>query len=94
MNRVIADGRDLLLTGDHPVLTANGQRPAAAISVHDRLMIGGRWLSVTANELVTPADGQEVWNVELDADEQEANHWIEANGIVVGDLWMQERLNQ
>lgn len=94
MNRIVAGEQELILTANHPVMTEKGERLAADVTARDRVLVADQWHLVTENVSFLPGADQEVWNIELAGDDEMTAHWLEANGMVVGDLWMQERLNQ
>lgn len=94
MWHLTAGTHDLKLTDNHPVMTADGEKLASDLTPNDKILIAGAWESVAKIIGFQPGANQEVWNIELDASDERDAHWLEANGIVVGDLWMQEQINQ
>jgi hypothetical protein len=83
------------VTAKHPFLTPSGIRPA------DELKAGDRILGTKGEELIRSAvvdrsaPAEWVWNFEIATDSKDpADHAILADGVVTGDLYLQEQLGQ
>lgn len=88
------DGSKLLVTGGHPFLTQRGLQPAHKLAAGDRIMDGASVSVVEAVE-VQPADKANppvVWNFELEGGSSPSEHYVLANGVMTGDLYLQESL--
>ena len=86
----------LLLTKNHPILTKSGVIPARDLTDYHQLLV----VDGDTNELITVAVVKIkeifsykpwVWNFELEGSDAD-DHFLLANGLVSGDLWLQESL--
>lgn len=91
--RIVAGGKEIKVTEDHPLITRRGTRPASDVGIADELMSGDGlgWHRV---ETVTPFEdpnGPLVYNLALDKDDSlgGATHLVVANGLASGDLMAQ-----
>ena len=84
----------VLVTQGHPFPTENGLKTAIELKNGDRVFnASGGLESVTVETVVYPeAEAPSVWNLELDGDEHLNSHYLVADGVVTGDLKIQERL--
>jgi hypothetical protein len=88
-------GKSVIVTGEHPFLTKDGLKPAFQLSANDVLVEGSDEIPV---ESVTPqkrAAGDavpEVWNFELLGSSENEDHYVLANGVMTGDLYLQQKL--
>lgn len=89
-------GQSIQATTDHPFLTTMGLKPASAISVGDKIRRGEGWEPVTAvTQIPVPDKAPTVWNLELEGpDDDLDSHYVVANGIVTGDLLIQNKLKK
>ncbi len=88
---------NLKVTVTHPFLTARGLLAARDLVVGDVILRAGEQLKVEGIDSLEPdpANYPIVWNIALVGDEQEMNdHFILANGIMAGDLFLQESLQK
>ena len=77
----------------HPVPTGRGCLRAAEIQRGDLLLGEDAWRRVLEVRSLAPRPGQLVYNLAFDHDSEDPNdHLFLANGIVVGDYWLQGRL--
>ncbi len=98
MYKIYAGDEHILVTRQHPFLLKSGPVSAAALKIGDRILrgtTGDDLQTITAIELV-PWDGQSeapvVWNIELSGSEDFTDHYLFADGIMTGDLFLQETL--
>lgn len=86
--------KTLKVTNSHPFYGKKGLVEASELKVG--MMIRnpeGDWARISRLQLYTPEESSEVWNLELEsADESIMSHALDANGIVTGDLYLQEEL--
>jgi hypothetical protein len=81
------------LTEGHPVPTARGIVQASALRPDDELTVdGGKQVKIRRLTREAPAPGLLVYNIEIEGGASADEHMIVANGLVVGDLWLQEQL--
>lgn len=84
-------GKKLMVTSKHPMQTQNGIKPANEVSAMDLLKIAeGSYSLITKIEQKASKDP--VYNFEL-AGSADADHLVVANGIVSGELYLQNRLS-
>jgi hypothetical protein len=89
------DSGRVRVTSKHPFLTPSGIRPADELKAGDRILGSqGEEIIRTVNEdKAAPAEW--VWNFEIASDSKDpADHAILADGVVTGDLYLQEQLGQ
>ena len=86
----------LKITQQHPLETSNGIRPANQITLADKILGGdGELHQITAiREMPLKADQKVVNFVVEGADSEFASHMIEAEGLVSGDLYVQQKLHK
>jgi hypothetical protein len=83
------------VTAKHPFLTPTGIRSADELKAGDRLLgiKGEEKILSVMEDSHAPTDW--VWNFEIVTDSKDpADHAILADGVVTGDLYLQERLGQ
>lgn len=83
------------VTSEHPFLTTRGLVPANGLKAGDRIISNGAELSVEGVAEVVRGTGDEapvVWNFELVGSEHPDDHYVLANGIMTGDLYLQIKL--
>ncbi len=82
------------VTREHPFLTSVGWKQAKDIKVGDELMLAfGDSQKVESVERHKPATPPDVFNLQLDAPESELDdHFVLANGVITGDLLIQQSL--
>jgi hypothetical protein len=83
------------VTAKHPFLTPAGIRPADELRAGDRILgsKGEEIIRTVSEEKSAPAEW--VWNFEIATDSKDpADHAILADGVVTGDLYLQEQLGQ
>ncbi|MCX6128526.1 MAG: hypothetical protein NTX25_05600 [Proteobacteria bacterium] len=85
----------LRVTGKHPFPMQDG-RTVPAFELKDGESIRdeqGDWQAIRSIRLITSKDAAPtVWNLELDANSDWHKHYILANGLVTGDLFIQNAL--
>jgi hypothetical protein len=90
-------GKQLEVTTEHPFLTAGGLRPAERLNVGDIIIDNEQQNRVEAIEREDRAlDGPvpDVWNFELEGSDSDDDHYVLANGVMTGDLYLQIKLKQ
>ncbi|RYZ57600.1 MAG: hypothetical protein EOP07_09490 [Proteobacteria bacterium] len=93
--RISVGDRSIDATSEHPFVTDHGLRTASQLLPGDRMRLhGDRWENVKAVESIpVPEVAPIVWNLELEGPNDDLNsHYVVANGIVTGDLLIQNRL--
>jgi len=85
-----ADGARLMVTREHPMLTVVGLKPARALSIADQLLSASGAPTAVSSLSSRSYDGL-VYNFELPGT-AEADHLVVAEGLVSGDLYLQEQL--
>lgn len=87
-------GLSIEVTQMHPMLTKHGLRLAKDVQVGDLLPDKeGNWLAVESIEQKKLELGGLVWNFEIDTDSKDPKyHMVVADGVVTGDLFLQETL--
>jgi hypothetical protein len=83
------------VTSKHPFLTPAGIRAADELRAGDRILgaKGEERIKAAVSDVAPPAEW--VWNFEIITDSKDpADHAILADGVVTGDLYLQERLGQ
>ena len=91
---VTVDKRVVRVTTEHPFETKTGLKPAKALTVKDQLLTPkGTYSTISAVKVLPVKKGEIVWNVHLDAPEDQPRaHMVLANGVVTGDLFLQQQL--
>ena len=86
-------GKSISVTQNHPVLTDSGLKPAKTLRLGDKVKeISGKSEVITHISNVKP-EGSFVWNVRLEGDSKdEAMHYVLVDGMITGDLTLQEQL--
>ncbi|HYX37888.1 MAG TPA: hypothetical protein VE954_32695 [Oligoflexus sp.] len=83
------------VTGEHPFLTTSGLRKAHEL-LKDEVIVNGSQAETVLEIVPLSQDAAEhptVWNLSLEGSTlQDDEHYILANGIMTGDLLLQERL--
>ncbi len=88
----LVTGETLTVTQTHPMLTELGVIQAKDLSIGSRLLTQkGHWATLTSIS-AEKYEGQ-VYNIEL-AGDHESDHLIYGNGVVTGDLYLQQKLQQ
>ncbi|HYX37836.1 MAG TPA: hypothetical protein VE954_32435, partial [Oligoflexus sp.] len=94
--RVITNYGAVEVTGEHPFLTSTGLRKAHQLLKDETIINGSRHeivLEIVSKMPETSAELPTVWNLSLEgSDLQDDEHYILANGIMTGDLHLQEQL--
>ncbi len=93
---VKSEGHAVVVTGEHPFLTKNGLKPAFKLSESDILVDGDKEIaidSVTAQMREAGEVDPEVWNFELVGSSENDDHYVLANGVMTGDLYLQNKLS-
>lgn len=93
--RIQSQGQEVLVTGTHPFATREGSRPAFQLAVGDEIKsVTGEWAQIDSIQMEEPTDNPPVvWNLELEGANGDPNsHYVEANGLVTGDLLIQTQL--
>jgi hypothetical protein len=95
--KVQAGGKSVTVTGEHPFLTKDGLKPAYKLSPDDTLIEGQVETKVQAviqEERKADAEAPEVWNFELVGSSEDDDHYVLANGVMTGDLYLQQKLGK
>lgn len=83
-------GQKIRVTSTHPMQTDKGIKGAEDISIGDQLKLeNGSFVAL--KKVTRQAYSDQVYNVELEGS-QEADHLVIANGLVSGDLYLQNNL--
>lgn len=93
---VVSGGRSVLVTGEHPFLTKDGLKPAYRLTDKDVLIDGDQENSIVSIKMQERKEGEaapEVWNFELVGSTEPDDHYVVANGIMTGDLYLQIKIN-
>jgi Tfp pilus assembly protein PilE len=87
-------GVSVTVTSKHPMITERGIVTAAKIIPSDKLMLeNNKADNIKEIKKVAIPKGEHVYNLELDvADEPLANRLVVADGIITGDLFVQQNL--
>lgn len=86
-------GRKIRVTEEHAFPTERGLLPASELVQGDKIRSNNRWQTVSSLRRV-PSDGPvTVWNFALGPDDGK-DRFVEAHGIVTGDLRAQRRLRE
>ena len=95
MLRVQTKHRSVVVTSKHPFPTERGYLPAYRLEAGDTL------LSDKTKEVITEIktlpqseDAPTVWNIMLAGDEHPRNHMLLGDGLVTGDLFLQNKLER
>jgi hypothetical protein len=90
------EGKTVRVTGTHPFPTNEGPRAAFELQEGDRVRTAEGKSGVIQNIATVPAGEKApmVWNLELAAGEDLRDHYVLANGVVTGDLYIQTRLQK
>jgi hypothetical protein len=84
------------VTENHPFLTEAGLKTAKELTTDDKIIdVDGSYDAVSALQTVAPAQDTVVYNLKLAVTSSDPkDHMILANGIVAGDLFIQEQLEK
>lgn len=93
--KIITKDRELTVTTEHPILTKTGLIAADLLTTDHFIMnSAGSWQPITSIGSHVPKDTTIVYNFEIsNHSKNPADHYVEADGIVSGDLYLQERLH-
>ena len=96
MLRLGYGSRTLEVTHNHPFVGRGGVMAAKHLRVGDEILDHrGEFRQITSFAWISPASDEVVWNIELKTDSDDyQDHLVEANGMVSGDLFLQERLDR
>lgn len=87
-----AAGQKVTVTSEHPLLTQTGMKLAKDISIGDQLKsASGQFVTIKA--IRTKAYKGKVYNFELAGSAREADHSVIANGLVSGELYLQNLMS-
>lgn len=86
--------KELRVTRDHPFMSQLGLIGAKDLQAGDLVRgTDDTWQKVKHVKQEAPNPHTTVWNIELDAaEENEAHHMVLADGVVTGDLYLQNRI--
>lgn len=89
-------GKAVKVTSNHPFMTANGLRMAKDLQKTDRILAADKsFRKIETIEKLTETAGQIVVNIALATGKFSAEeHMVLADGVVSGDLFLQERLER
>lgn len=85
-------GRSITMTYDHPILTQRGYIQAHQLKADDLMWIDSGFAPVGQVIRKKLQEEVQVWNLTLKGAQSWEEHLIFAEGIAVGDLWMQTEL--
>jgi|GEM_PF-4357533 len=96
MIEIKIENKILRVTGHHPFPAKEGLIPAFALKEGDLVQSAhGSWVPVQSIQvLAAPAKAPMVWNLELKGSADPRDHYVLANGVVTGDLYLQTRLQK
>ncbi|MBC7658756.1 MAG: hypothetical protein H7249_03525 [Chitinophagaceae bacterium] len=97
MIEVKTASRSLTITNGHPFLTKKGLIQAKTLRMGDILIDGSEETVVTSVTPVSHYNGEqepEVWNFVLEGSDDADDHYVNANGVMTGDLFLQRELAQ
>lgn len=96
MIRIGYNNLSVLVTYNHPFLTDKGLKFAENLTQNDLILDqNGDFVEIETLETAELKVNQVVWNIELDAiSDDPIYHMVEANGIVSGDLFLQNQLTK
>jgi len=88
------DGAKVLVTSKHPFMTRSGLKQAEELNLKDEIIVLGGKFKQVDHLLQRPAkEAQQVVNIAVTGQTFEASdHMIEADGVIAGDLFLQEKL--
>ncbi len=87
------ENSEVTVTNGHPMVTLEGLKPAREVKLTDKLLLSdGKYHSLSKREIIAPEKNQQVWNIEIGNSSDKNQHMIEADGIVTGDLFLQNQL--
>ena len=87
----LVDKKIVSVTETHPMLTRRGVVKAAELRFDDEIKVyTGAWVKIHSLTAVKYSD--KVINIKLDG-EDEKDHLVIANGVVTGDLYLQQQLS-
>jgi hypothetical protein len=85
----------LIVTQMHPMHTARGLVAASDLRPTDRLRDArGRFVRIVSLAATSLRAHENVWNFRLAGGRAPRDHYLVANGVVTGDLYLQEVLNK
>lgn len=90
------EGRTVRVTGTHPFPTSEGPKAAFELQEGDRVRTAAGKPGVIQKIATVPMGGKDpvVWNLELEGSQDLGDHYVLANGVVTGDLYIQMRLQK
>lgn len=93
LRQIGAADSQVVVTEKHPLFTKRGIIPADQLKSGDEIMTVSRgWQPVLFINVLPIEPNQVVYNVEVDGSHLELGHALASDGIVTGDLWIQEKL--
>ena len=84
------------VTKNHPFLTDRGLLTARELRLGDKIPLSGssqKWEKILSLKPVNPVD-HIVWNIELEGGASASDHFLLADGVVTGDLYLQKSLTK
>ncbi|MBC7659532.1 MAG: hypothetical protein H7249_07460 [Chitinophagaceae bacterium] len=88
---------EIKVTEGHPFLTSKGLKQAKELMAGDSVLDGGTATpitSITRDIRSANTPDPEVWNFELEGSSSDDDHYVVANGIMTGDLYLQKKLGK
>lgn len=83
--------RSVRVTQEHPFMTRLGPVPAHQLKPGDEIIdLGGQYQAITAIQSISHDKPVNVWNFVLDGSYHEMSHLLVGDGIVSGDLVLQQ----
>lgn len=86
-----ASGAKIMVTDEHPMATKNGVKLAKQVTIGDELKTAdGKFTAISG--ISQREYKEDVYNFELVGSAQEADHLVVAEGLVSGELYLQNKL--
>lgn len=86
--------RIVLVTHGHPFLTEMGMAPASQLFEGQKIDMGEEWTTLTRVVIKSVSEPAPiVWNIELEGTSDASEHFVLANGVMTGDLYLQKSLD-
>ncbi len=86
-------GQKIMITSEHPLLTAKGVKLAKDIAIGDQLKSADDGKFVEIVSIGQKAYTENVYNFELEGKSADADHLVVAEGLVSGELYLQNKMS-
>ena len=91
--KVTVGGQTIDVTSGHPFMTTSGMIRADLLAVgQEVLQADGSFSKIDQIDVDYSRIGQDVMNISIEGDDDPMSHMIEVEGVVVGDLFLQQKL--